>query len=330
MQARPDRDMYVKVDPENVRGGASGDLARSNFGKEMNASVRHVYDMMSLMHYGGSAFAKPPLRTIEPLPAGYAKYSTDKKEYPKFAIGQRVGLTQTDADRLAEMYSRVSVGGCVASRLTVVKECADRPESERYTYGLGCSGLVEKLGAKACRHTDYAYYFCCKCGGGFRLQTWASAAPSPPPPPPPPPSPPPPSPPPPPPPSPPPGNGGSFVGEYTLVRHNNNSHLLQRPPPPTHKHSRTRISAQARSYGKYGPARGCDEQMDSFCNARQRKVGDTHPVILRTNELRHNATATLTNATGGRLPRVHKGELPRPLRLRQGLGRDQAVAMLRA
>ena len=58
---------------------------------------------------------------IDIKPAGYAKYTSNPAEYHKYKIGNRIGMSQTDAEQLAGLYR------CTANRLVSSGKCTDRP-----------------------------------------------------------------------------------------------------------------------------------------------------------------------------------------------------------
>ena len=188
-QSRPDRDTYVKVDFANVPKNVA-----NNFQKSPNGDTNRPYDMLSLMHYGSTAFAPAGKKSIEPLAAAYALYTKDPSQYHKYKLGNRVGMTQLDADQLAEMY------GVKAQTLADLGPCTDRkkPDGSAWTdvHGQTCN-TYRTYFPKSC-HQYVSGSFCCSggatnanCGGGIQLQSWKPPGPQPnplPPPPAPPPS----------------------------------------------------------------------------------------------------------------------------------------------
>ena len=77
--------------------------------------------------------ATSSLPTIEPLDAAYGLYTSDPAHYANYNLGNRVGMTQLDANQLADMYS------CVASTLTT-GECTDTHFTDQY--GQGCAEYI--------------------------------------------------------------------------------------------------------------------------------------------------------------------------------------------
>ena len=95
-QSRPDRDTYVTVDFAKIEAGK-----QNNFEVDALEDVGRPYDMLSLMHYDAKAFSTNGMNTITPKPAAYGLYTNNSAEYHKYSLGNRVGMTQTDADQLA-------------------------------------------------------------------------------------------------------------------------------------------------------------------------------------------------------------------------------------
>lgn len=226
-QSRADRDTYVTVDFSKIP-----DAKRHNFeiSTEADCNTAGVegcdpssgrdYDILSLMHYGATAFSVDGSPTIIPKPAAYQRYTSDPAQYHKYELGNRMGMTQDDADQLAAQY----VGEnpmCLSNVLSEAPYCTDKPMDDGATAwadgnGHGCDWYADNVGVLgASKHytgNDCSVYtsgwHCCLCGGGIRLNVWEARnappfSPSPPAPPPaPPPLPPPPSPAPSPPPTP--------------------------------------------------------------------------------------------------------------------------------
>ncbi|XP_065355369.1 zinc metalloproteinase nas-15-like [Calliphora vicina] len=89
-QSASDRDDYVVILEENIIEGRE-----HNFIKYDNDTVTAFgteYDYGSIMHYGAKAFSKNGNNTIETL-------------QPNVLIGQRVGLSETDIDKINSMYN---------------------------------------------------------------------------------------------------------------------------------------------------------------------------------------------------------------------------------
>lgn len=93
-QARSDRDQYVKILWENIDRTYWND-----FGKASPKDVTHYgvpYDYVSVMHYPHKAFSKNGKETIV------------AKKDPKTPLGQRVGATNGDLEKVRQMYCRKS------------------------------------------------------------------------------------------------------------------------------------------------------------------------------------------------------------------------------
>jgi hypothetical protein len=96
-QSRPDRDTYVTVNFAKIIAGKE-----NNFHVQAEDDVARPYDMLSLMHYSASAFSIDGSDTINPKDAAFSLYTSNPAEYHKYHLGNRVGMTQLDADQLAE------------------------------------------------------------------------------------------------------------------------------------------------------------------------------------------------------------------------------------
>ena len=95
-QSRPDRETYVSVNFAKIQAGME-----SNFQVQADDDIARPYDMLSLMHYDATAFSTDGSATITPKPAAYGLYTNNSAEYHKYSLGNRVGMTQLDADQLA-------------------------------------------------------------------------------------------------------------------------------------------------------------------------------------------------------------------------------------
>ena len=96
-QSRPDRDTYVTVEFAKISAGK-----QNNFEVDAKEDTVRPYDMLSLMHYDATAFSTDGSATITPNePAAYRLYTNNTAEYHKYRLGNRIGMTQTDADQLA-------------------------------------------------------------------------------------------------------------------------------------------------------------------------------------------------------------------------------------
>ena len=103
-QSRPDRDTYVTVNFAKISAGKE-----HNFQVQAEDDVARPYDMLSLMHYSASAFSNDGSDTITPKDAAFSLYTSNPADYHKYHLGNRVGMTQLDADQLAEQVIPRSV-----------------------------------------------------------------------------------------------------------------------------------------------------------------------------------------------------------------------------
>ena len=75
---------------------------QNNFEVDAKEDTVRPYDMLSLMHYDATAFSTDGSATITAnVPAAYGLYTNNSAEYHKYRLGNRLGMTQTDADQLA-------------------------------------------------------------------------------------------------------------------------------------------------------------------------------------------------------------------------------------
>lgn len=86
-QSRTDRDVYVKINNENILDGREG-----NFQRLETNNLNVPYDYASLMHYGAKDFSKNGKDTITPLS-------------PAQTIGQRIRMSDNDVLKINKLYS---------------------------------------------------------------------------------------------------------------------------------------------------------------------------------------------------------------------------------
>jgi hypothetical protein len=169
-QSRPDRDDNVRIIWDNIKSGVE-----NNFELESNSDASRPYDILSVMHYSKDAFGSGK-QTIEIKPTAYARYTSDASKYSSYEIGDRIGLSQLDADQVADLY-KSEVSTCKANTLSTATTCTDRKKNGaewRDTYGQGCA-VYKSMEASGDIDSCKPYVsgvYCCDCGGGFRLQTW--------------------------------------------------------------------------------------------------------------------------------------------------------------
>mmetsp|Transcript_21906 Transcript_21906/g.51193 ORF Transcript_21906/g.51193 Transcript_21906/m.51193 type:complete len:789 (-) Transcript_21906:5-2371(-) len=129
-QARPDRDMYLRVWEANI----TGDLFVENFAVNPAADKSTtIYDMLSVMHFDAFAFsADGRSLTLEPSDLRLVRF-----------MGQRVGFSELDARLLGHMY------GCGDS---IVPENRNAALSELLLFG---HGMESSPGCKDRNPTDF-------------------------------------------------------------------------------------------------------------------------------------------------------------------------------
>uniref|UniRef100_A0A3Q1HXG3 Metalloendopeptidase n=1 Tax=Anabas testudineus TaxID=64144 RepID=A0A3Q1HXG3_ANATE len=86
-QSRSDRNIYVKINYENIQTGLEG-----NFQQLETNNLNVPYDYSSVMHYGPKDFSKNGGDTITPL-------------NPSATIGQRIGMSENDILKINKLYS---------------------------------------------------------------------------------------------------------------------------------------------------------------------------------------------------------------------------------
>jgi hypothetical protein len=94
-QSRADRDKHVRILWMNVQADMESQFKiDENVNRESpNSQFDSPYDLMSIMHYDSEAFTKVAgQKTIEPLGT------------TRVVMGNRMGLTESDAEQIAEMY----------------------------------------------------------------------------------------------------------------------------------------------------------------------------------------------------------------------------------
>mmetsp|Transcript_85429 Transcript_85429/g.104790 ORF Transcript_85429/g.104790 Transcript_85429/m.104790 type:complete len:604 (+) Transcript_85429:40-1851(+) len=175
-QSRPDRDDYVEIHDSQIQGGK-----KHNFRLDARGDMERPYDLLSIMHYDADAFATSNKPTITAKDKAYSLYTDDPHEYEYIRMGNRVGLTQLDADQLADLYRAVN-GFCVSHLLGdgggEGASCSDlqkNGEPWKDKYDQDCDDYVrmeEKGHVESCSKYSAGRY-CCDCGGGLRLQKWS-------------------------------------------------------------------------------------------------------------------------------------------------------------
>lgn len=174
-QSRPDRDEYVKIYSHRIEDGNA-----DQFTKSENGDMERPYDLMSLMHYESDAFSKNGKPTIVAKDKAYELYTSNPSQFHRYKMGNRVGLTQMDADQVADLY-RAENGLCVSHLLSKVGEdapCSDlQKDGKKWLdeYGQECKDYVQmEADGQIDDCGEYsAGDYCCDCGGGLRLQEWS-------------------------------------------------------------------------------------------------------------------------------------------------------------
>lgn len=175
-QARPDRDKYVEIHESRIQSGKE-----HNFDISSKGDTERPYDLLSIMHYDADSFSTSKKPTITAKDKAYALYTDDPDDYDMYRMGNRVGLTQLDADQLADLYRDVN-GLCVSHLLGdgggEGASCTDlmqNGEEWKDRYDQKCHHYVkmeERGHIDDCSKYSAGVY-CCDCGGGLRLQKWS-------------------------------------------------------------------------------------------------------------------------------------------------------------
>ncbi|GLD67223.1 uncharacterized protein AKAME5_001858100 [Lates japonicus] len=154
-QSRTDRDIYVKINFENIKDGKEG-----NFKQRETNNLNVPYDYTSVMHYGPRAFSKNGRDTITPL-------------RPSAVIGQRIGMSENDILKINKLYgckdylhkngewdnelggvlSRQCPSGQALSGITSVHNDG---KNDRL-WAISCKAFKER---GTCRLSDYANSYC--------------------------------------------------------------------------------------------------------------------------------------------------------------------------
>ncbi|CAJ1362895.1 unnamed protein product [Effrenium voratum] len=172
-QARPDRNEYVEIHHDRIEAGKS-----HNFDIRSKGDTQRPYDILSIMHYDADAFSTSRMPTITAKDKAYELYTTNRSNFHFYKMGNRVGLTQLDADQIADLYTKEN-GLCV-SRLLANGDhkCTDfqlngKPWEDIYHQDCARYTQLQARGRiKNC--ADYpSGQFCCGCGGGIVIRNWA-------------------------------------------------------------------------------------------------------------------------------------------------------------
>lgn len=172
-QSRPDRETYVTVHYDRISSAGAG-----QFDIDQRADAARPYDILSVMHYSLTAFSSTGGNTIDVRDAGYALYTTNPSEFYRYPAGNRLGMTQLDADQMADFYRQVA-GTCTSSQLTGSGSCTDTlVDGQAWSdiYGQGCSTYhsMQQNGQISDCSVYISGLYCCECGGGLRFQEWAA------------------------------------------------------------------------------------------------------------------------------------------------------------
>jgi len=142
-QSRPDRDRWVTIHWDNVKKSEY-----VQFEVDAKGYTAESYDYLSIMHYGSTAFSINEKPTITTPKGGHDS-----------TLGQRMGLSQYDANQLAAMYR--GEAECTAASVDGRTGCYDSDPDM-------CAAL------STC-DTQKQTKSCCACGGGVRYRCWSGS-----------------------------------------------------------------------------------------------------------------------------------------------------------
>eukprot|EP00928_Gymnodinium_smaydae_P027098 TRINITY_DN2106_c0_g1_i4.p1 TRINITY_DN2106_c0_g1~~TRINITY_DN2106_c0_g1_i4.p1 ORF type:complete len:429 (-),score=60.35 TRINITY_DN2106_c0_g1_i4:144-1430(-) len=159
-QSRHDHEKHVKILWNNIQPSK-----KSQYSLSSDADETVPYDIMSLMHYGDDDFGLPGKKTME-----YVDPNSPK------VMGNRMGLTQADAQQVAKMY------GCLG-REKKFKLCTEKPDgctSEDCVCHQG-SGRIKVVDgkcnrcAKQCPNAPYGSPEACGCPAGCSKSSFTNS-----------------------------------------------------------------------------------------------------------------------------------------------------------
>lgn len=115
-QSASNRDDFIKINWENIKSGRTHNFKKYSESIVTNFDVPYDYD--SVMHYSSKAFSKNGKMTIEPLVSNVPSILRVKRfnfrissslccnfQYTNGILGQRVGLSEKDIQKINAMYS---------------------------------------------------------------------------------------------------------------------------------------------------------------------------------------------------------------------------------
>ncbi|KAJ1371579.1 Astacin (Peptidase M12A) [Parelaphostrongylus tenuis] len=121
-QSRTDRDDYITILWNNIQPGMQGQVNSRQFekyGHGMIQSLGTTYDYSSIMHYGDKAFSRNGQPTMVPKKKGAQ-------------IGQRVGFSKTDIQKINKLYGCPHEGGKPETTVTETRP-TDAPDTKTST-----------------------------------------------------------------------------------------------------------------------------------------------------------------------------------------------------
>eukprot|EP00913_Durusdinium_trenchii_P003591 g3322.t1 len=137
-QSRPDRDNYVTINWQNIQSNM-----HSQFAKDSYADTNRPYDILSIMHYGPTAFTSNGMPSITVKPAGFALYTQDPNRYQYYRTGQRMGMSERDIGQLKDLYQCTTPSTCMGSNMVVVTSQPNWPDMGGFGNMLQGDSLVQ-------------------------------------------------------------------------------------------------------------------------------------------------------------------------------------------
>lgn len=140
-QARPDRDIYIRVMWQNIRPGMEGQFETNGA-----ADTARPYDLTSIMHYGQTAFTKNGQPTFLLTSQGQAALRSSGAS----SVGQRETLSQLDFEQLVHLYN------CQMDEMGRYSDCSPKSGPDLLIILLGVFGGLAVCGCGLA----LAYWYC--------------------------------------------------------------------------------------------------------------------------------------------------------------------------
>jgi len=133
-QTRSDRDKYVRIQWQNMRGGVE-----HNFKKSDGTYTGSSYDFLSIMHYGATAFSTNGQQTIAPTVTEAARY-----------MGQRMHASQYDMEQVCKFYGCASTCSPKVKNKDLIDELVGGSSAPVTKQGCTCVANWQRRGFNKC------------------------------------------------------------------------------------------------------------------------------------------------------------------------------------